>query len=399
MKLLRLPRSKVRLGEPLPWNVRDESTRLLLSRGHVVESEEQLDALLARGAFVDMEEARAVAHLEEMAEKERANFSALKRPQNLFSLWDQSAEELRKLLGDQPDRSPTADQIADFSTRLIDLVDKDVDMALYHVVRQESAHLYYYGYNHTIHTAVLCLLMARRLQWPPAKALSLVHAALTMNMPILQLQGVMAEQDEPMRESQKTQIHAHPELAVRWLGEAGVTDGDWLTAIAQHHEHTDGTGYPQGRTEVTDLAVALRVADVFTAKISPRKLRAALPIQEAARQLFREDHGGPLSSAVIKEFGLYPPGEVVKLACGEIGVVMRRTDSVKCPLVAAITDERGHPSVHTIQRDTSQAAYAIVGSVADKSLVARMPPERIYGYNQVAPSAPPEADPLPLSPT
>ena len=391
MKLLRLPRSKVRLGEPLPWNIRDESTRLLLSRGHIVESEELLDALLARGAFVDIEEARAVAHLADLAEKERTNISALKRPENLFSLWDQSAEEMHQLMAKLPEAPPSPGQITDFARRLIDLVDKDVDMALYHMVRQESAHLYYYGYNHAIHASVLCLLMARRLQWPQARILSLVQAALTMNMPILQLQGVMAEQDEPMRESQKVQIHAHPELAVQWLTAAGVADGDWLTAVAQHHEHADGNGYPQGRSDPNELAVALRVADVFTAKISPRKLRAALPIQEAARQLFREDHGGPLSSAVIKEFGLYPPGEVVKLSSGEVGVVMRRTDSVKCPLVAAITDDKGHPTVHTVQRDTSQAPYTIVGPVADKTLVARMPPERIYGYQQIPSTAAPAA--------
>lgn len=390
MKLLRLPRSKVRLGEPLPWNVRDESTRLLLSRGHVVESEEQLDALLARGAFVDIDEARAVAHLQASAEQERASLSALKRPQNLFSLWDQSAEEMRKIMGKLPETPVLSSRIAEFAAWLIELVDKDVDMALYHMVRQETAHLYYHGYNHSIHTAVLCLLMARRLNWPQARALSLMQAALTMNMPILQLQGAMAEQDEPMRESQKAQIRPHPQLAAEWLAQAGVTDKDWLTAVAQHHERADGSGYPQGLTEVADMAVALRVADVFMAKISPRKLRAALPIQEAARQLFREDHGGPLSTAVIKEFGIFPPGDVVKLASGEIGVVMRRTDSAKCPLVAAITDAAGHPTVHTVQRDTAQPPYAIVGSVADKSLVARMAPERVYGYTQLAPAAAPD---------
>jgi len=388
MKLLRLPRSKVRLGEPLPWNVRDEEGRLLLSRGHVVETEEQLDALLNRGAFVDIEEARAVAHQEEQADRERLSLSALQRPENLFSLWDQSAGQMEKLMARLPELPPSLDQITDLADRLIDLVDQDVDMALYHMVRQESAHLYYYGYNHAIHTAVLCLLMGRRLQWPLPKTLSLVHAALTMNMPILQLQGAMAEQDEPMRESQRAQIHAHPELAVQWLAQAGVTDPDWLTAIAQHHEHADGKGYPHGLTELTELAMALRVADVFMSKISRRKLRTALPIQEAARQLFHEDHGGPLSSAVIKEFGLYPPGELVKLQSGEIAVVMRRTDSVKCPLVASITDDHGRPTVHTVQRDTSQAPYTIVGPVADKTLVARMPPERIYGYQRLTPASP-----------
>ena len=393
MKLLRLPRSKVRLGEPLPWNIRDEETRLLLSRGHIVETEEQLDALLSRGAFVDIDEARSVAHQAELAEKERLSLSALQRPENLFSLWDQSAGQMEKLMARLPELPPSLAQITDLADRLIDLVDQDVDMALYHMVRQESAHLYYYGYNHAIHTAVLCLLMGRRLQWPQSKIRSLVHAALTMNMPILQLQGAMAEQDEPMRESQRSQIHAHPELAVQWLVQAGVTDPDWLTAIAQHHEHADGKGYPKGLTAPTELAVALRVADVFMSKISPRKLRAALSIQEAARELFREDHGAPLSSAVIKEFGLYPPGELVKLSSGEIAIVMRRTDSVKCPLVASITDEHGHPTVHTVQRDTSQAQYTIVGPVADKTLVARMPPERIYGYQRLTPANPAPASP------
>lgn len=388
MKLLRLPRSKIRLGEPLPWNVRDETTRLLLSRGHVVESEEQLEALLRRGVFVDIEEARAVEKQLQDAARQRATFSTLHRTDNLFSLWDQTPDAMRQLLGNPSDPTFTPEQIEGFARRIIELVDKDVDVALYHMVRQESAHLYYYGYNHSIQTAVLCLLLARRLHWPQTRTLSLVQAALTMNLPILQLQGKMAEQDEPMREGQREQIRPHPLQAADWLARAGVADPLWLTAVAQHHEHADGSGYPKGLTEVDEMAIALRVADVFIAKISPRRLRAALPIQEAARQLFREDHGGPLSSAVIKEFGIFPPGEVVRLASGEIGVVMRRTDTVKCPLVAAITDETGHPTVHTVQRDTGQPSWAVTSVVADKSLVARMPPERVYGYTTVRPPDP-----------
>lgn len=39
MKVLRLPRSKVKLGEPLPWGVRDETGLLLLSKGHILTTE------------------------------------------------------------------------------------------------------------------------------------------------------------------------------------------------------------------------------------------------------------------------------------------------------------------------------------------------------------------------
>jgi HD-GYP domain-containing protein (c-di-GMP phosphodiesterase class II) len=276
-------------------------------------------------------------------------------------------------------------RVADFAARLIELVDRDVDIALYHCVRQESAHPVYYGYDHSTHTAVLCLLLARRLQWPQPRLLSLVKAAITMNMPVLELQGQMAEQDVPMRESQKALIRRHSQEAADWLAQAGVSDPDWLNAVAQHHERADGSGYPQGLTEIADIAVALRAADVFMAKISPRKLRPALPIQEAAKQMYRADHGGQISSAIIKEFGIYPPGDVVKLACGEVGVVMRRTDNAKCPIVASITDSAGRPTVHTVQRDTSQPEYAITAHMTDTSLVARMPPERVYGYAGASP--------------
>jgi HD-GYP domain-containing protein (c-di-GMP phosphodiesterase class II) len=381
VKLLRLPRSKVRIGAPLPWNVRDEETRLLLSRGHVIESEAQLDALLERGAWVDIEEARATGHLHVA---EQPSPVATPRSQNLFDLWTKSPDEMRKLMAKTPHTTDLPQRLDEFVAWLIELVDKDPDIALYHCVRQESAHAFFYGYNHAIHTAILCLLLARRLQWPQARMLSLVKAAITMNMAVLELQGKMADQDEPMKESQKVVIRRHPQEAADWLVQAGVSDSDWLNAVAQHHERADGSGYPNGLTEVADIAVALRVADVFMSKISPRKLRPALPIQEAVKQLYREDHGGVVSSAVIKEFGIYPPGDLVKLACGETGVVMRRTDHVKCPVVASITDSVGHPTVHTAHRDTSQPEYAIVAHVLDKSLVARMPPERVYGYASVA---------------
>ena len=63
-----------------------------------LEGDHLCRALLARGAFVDVEEARAAAHLESTTGPDAGVLSALKRPQNLFSLWDQSTEDLRKLL-------------------------------------------------------------------------------------------------------------------------------------------------------------------------------------------------------------------------------------------------------------------------------------------------------------
>src|SRR5207244_9604102 len=60
MTLLRLVQGQVRVGAPLPWGVRDDTGQLLLARGQVVRSSQQLTALLSRGAYVDDAEFRAV---------------------------------------------------------------------------------------------------------------------------------------------------------------------------------------------------------------------------------------------------------------------------------------------------------------------------------------------------
>lgn len=375
MKMLRLPRTKVQIGLPLPWSVRDEQGVLLLSKGHVVEDEHLLDELLQRGAFVDVEEVR---------EAERANApqqtQVIKSPPNIFDLWDHTTVELKTLLTDIPKQSNFTEHIDQFARHIMELVDCNPDIGIYRCMRQDHAQHFYHGYTHALHSALLCVLLARHLQWTKERTMSLVKAALTMNLAILDLQGQMAAQDMPMKDKQREAIHAHPTQCVEILKAAGVTDTEWLNAIAQHHERPDGTGYPLGSKDVCEMAVALRVADVFMAKISPRVLRPSLSPQEAVRELYQEDKGGPLSTAIIKELGIYPPGDFVKLASGELGIVVQRTDNARAPIVASITDTEGRPVAHTLRHDTRQTGFGIVAVVADKALLLRLPPERLYGF-------------------
>lgn len=377
MQVLRLPRSKVHIGAPLPWNVRDQQGKLLLSKGYVLRDARQLDELLERGAFVDADEVRAAALADAPVQPK------VKAQPNLFDLWDKQAKTLRDLCHPQFDPE-FIQQLQAYAGQLLHLLDSQVDVGIYHAVRQENQPLFYYGYNHAIHTAVLCVLLARHLKWPLPNINSLLMAALTMNLSILELQGVMAAQDVPMRDAQKKEIMAHPEQAVALLEAMGVVDADWLTAVAQHHEHVDGNGYPTGCTNPGEMATALRVCDVFMAKISPRAVRDPLSSQEAIRQLYREDQGGPMSTAVIKEIGIFPPGDFVKLANGERGIVVQCTANARAPIVAVVTDTLGRPIIKTVRRDSTQAEFAIVGNVVDKVFLKRLPPERLYGFSMVA---------------
>lgn len=371
MQLLELVESEVQIGVPLPWNVRNQDCTLLLAKGYVVRDEAQLEMLLDRGMFVDLEEVRALEALQT---------SAQRPPESIYVRWTGAIDELETLLA-SPEQVPDfVPRIEALARTIVDMTALDADIGLFMAVRQDQARHLRYGFSHPVYTALLCILMAQRMGWTASRVLSLAQAALTMNASIADLQVRMAFQDYPVLDRQRALIRKHPVESAGLLERAGVTDGAWLTAVREHHEHTDGSGYPTGTAVVDESAQVLRMADHFIACISPRSLRPPLGIQEATRQTFREDQGGPMSRALIRELGIYPPGDFVQLANGEQGIVVRRGTEARTPLVAAVTDTQGRSVTTTVQRDTSQPEFAITGPAPDRSLLVRVPPERLYGF-------------------
>ncbi len=378
MALVKMDRHQVQFGMPSLLEVRDAEGNLLLSRGAIIENDEQLAALMAHGAMVDADDLKAALAAQNAGRPEPVEA----RPVSVFGLWDQLRWRLERIVkGMADDKAGFAARIDELAQHLVLLTEKDADVGIFLAVRQDARKLANYGLSHAIYTGMICFLMAQRMGWDRARCVKLVKAALTMNMSVFELQGRLAAQGVPMLEEQRVVLHEHPLKSAQLLRDAGVTDEEWLTAVEQHHEWTDGKGYPRGLTEMSDMAKALKYADVFMAKISPKVIRQALTPQEAERQLFKTDAGGPMAMAIIKEFGIYPPGELVKLKSGEMAVVIRRTASANTPIAVSITDRSGMPVLHVARRDTARPECAIAGLVADKSLVDRVPPERLYGFS------------------
>lgn len=371
LRLLRLVQRQVVVGQPLPFGVRDEHGKLLLAKGHVVADEAQLAALLERGAYVDAEEARAVLQAAQAGD-------AAARKLTLFDHWEQMIWRLERVLK-SVEEPGLPQRVTELVGALLTLQQRDPDVAIYTAMRQDPKRLSVYGLTHALYSAMACGLATTRLGWSEADMQRLVGAALTMNLPIIELQGRLATQGNKPTETQFERLRAHPSAAADALAAAGVSDTDWLAAVRQHHERRDGSGYPSATREVAPLALALRQADVLLAKISPRTGRPALPIQQAHREMFAECGGDPFASALIKEFGIFPPGDFVQLKSGEMAVVVRRGPTATTPEVAAITDRKGMPVTSSVRRDTTKPEFAIAGPATDKALVLRVPPERLFG--------------------
>lgn len=367
-------------GEPLPFRILDAQGRLLLAAGQRVLDARQLSALLERGACVDQEEAqevrraRAAAAVATNLATGSYNYAHTWFDHLEQQTWDLDA--LLRQLGKQPDLGARFQRFADEYTALIS---GHLDAALFLCVRQPDRRYALYALTHALHTATVVLITARQLGWAAAEERLAVCVALTMNAATIELQARLAEQADPPTKKQLEQIRGHPHLSAQMLRDSGVTDARWLEAVQDHHERAGGLGYPRGVVTVGDVAHLVRAADVYTAKISPRAMRAPLLPQAAARQLFQEEQGGPIAAALIRAVGLYPPGDFVRLKNGEAAIVVQRASANAAAVVMAVLGSQGRPAPGAPRRDTGQPEFAISGPLTERAGLPRVLAEQVYG--------------------
>ena len=352
----------VRVGEPLPFNIRDADRTLLLATGQLITSETQLRALRDRGALTDSADPRA-----------RVDAA---RPQELPALWRECMDGVAAALRASAQAHFRA-ALDDAAEPVLALIARDPDLAIFQVLRQSPDDNVRYGVTHSVHASITAHLVAQRLGWSPDQTLVAFKAALTMNIAMIELQGRLATQVSPLTPLQRTTIREHPTRGVEMLQGAGITNADWLTAVAQHHEAPDGSGYPLRLREVSPVAALLRRVDIYTAKLSARSTRSALAANRAGREIFMQDPNDAINHALVKEFGVYPPGYCVRLASGETGVVVKRGANASSPIVASLRDADGRNLAEPQRRDTSDSGYRVVDSCLERDLHLRISPERL----------------------
>ncbi len=366
MKLI--PLSKVshtlQPGIALPWGVRDADGNLLLAKGFQLQNEQTLQNLLARGMFVDAADVHGGADPDPL-------------PQAMSERWAALESRLGTLL-----RSATEQyflqRVQESVALIATLAEGNTDLLIFLILRHDHSQLHNYGVVHALHCAALCSLLSRRLAWCDERRYSLLGAALTMNIAMLELQGQLAGRGTSPTALERQVINDHPAASALLLRQAGLADRDWLDAVAQHHEVPGGTGYPCRLSQPGEVSELLRQVDCFTVKHSPRWGRKAVPAQKAARDLFTQSNGSPMAALIIKELGIYPPGCYVRLASGEMGIVTQRGSSANMPIVAAIINRHGESMMQPLRRDTAKPDYAIVTSVPETAVLVTLPMDKLY---------------------
>lgn len=367
-KNLRLTDNDVKVGVALPWDTFDAAGRLLLREGVVINSQNQLRALLERGMYRNGGIVDDTADQTPLEEQKLNPFIAvgelLQRATGLL----QTIE-----LGQADNAAQRIDRLC-FDIQQLCNYDADAVLATMHLDREGP-----YSIIHSLCCAVLAEFIAKRLSIDQGRRVTVMAAALTSNVGMLELQEQLLSHQGALSGEMRENIRQHPLRSISLLRAAGIDDQDWLRLVEQHHEKSDGTGYPHGLSgdDIAKEASIVSVADRYHALISDRTERLGLAPTSSLRKLFTRKEGldEECVLALIKELGIYPPGVYVRLFNGEIGMVTRRGMDGVTPQVTGLISPRGAPYIKPFVRDCSNTEFTIKEMIETLSI----PVSNLYG--------------------
>jgi len=142
----------------------------------------------------------------------------------------------------------------------------------------------------------------------------------------------------------------HPRAGYDYLMKISELSETVRLAALEHHERTDGTGYPDAKRgeHISILGKILSIVDIYDALSSRRSYKDAMQPYRALAQLYNmRAHGldEGLTEYFIRCIGIYPAGSIVKLNTGEIAIVTQVSHTSPLqPKVLVVRDARTVPA-------------------------------------------------------
>jgi len=404
MRLITVSLDSIRLGEPLPYALRDAKGTLLANKGYVIQSKAELEKVIGKGfeIFVDIVDAENhrsyVNRLRHMVSSNKAlgEIASTKIAPG--------ADPTRMEVGDAPpdwlDMQVQANSLlrdtsaAHFLPRLHYLnkqlrvyTQRNPNGALFALFHLSASEIRLYSATHAMLVSVMCGLAAREvLNWPEETEAALCLAALTMNVGMTELQDRLAVQMSPPTPEQRIQIDQHAVRSVQLLEQLGINDKAWLEAVSDHHGAPPGplAGMSDGRR----MARLIQRADMFAARLAPRASRVPTSPAAAMQASYFDENRqvDEAGAALIKAVGIYSPGSFVRLTTNEVAIVVQRGANTTTPKVAVLINREGIPTADPIIRDTGLRDYRIVASVPHRDVKVQINLQRLLPLTVTAAS-------------
>jgi HD-GYP domain-containing protein (c-di-GMP phosphodiesterase class II) len=185
-----------------------------------------------------------------------------------------------------------------------------------------------YTFSHNINVAILSLTIGRAMRLSPDEMQSLGVGAILHDIGKLRIALEIWHKEGPLSVEEMRNVKRHPVIGYLLLSNSREVNDVSRNIVLQHHEQIFGDGYPKGirGKQIPLLARVVAIADAFDALTTDRPYRKALNPYHAINQLLRfsgKQYDPEILQVFLRRLSLYPPGTLVQVSDGQIGLVVR----------------------------------------------------------------------------
>jgi HD-GYP domain-containing protein (c-di-GMP phosphodiesterase class II) len=183
---------------------------------------------------------------------------------------------------------------------------------------------------HSTNVAILSVLIGQRLALRKSQLGELCLAAFMHDIGKLKIPSQILDKPGKLTPSEFDHIKRHPVLAASFLlknPHITTTEMRAVVVAFEHHRQQDQGGYPRTRTNksLSLFGRIVTIADVYDALTTARPYRPRNITPYEAVVYLIEKTGSHFDPLLVRIFlsvvGLYPPGSLIQLTTGEIGIV------------------------------------------------------------------------------
>ncbi|MBA3269040.1 MAG: HD domain-containing protein [Acidobacteria bacterium] len=232
-----------------------------------------------------------------------------------------------------------------------------------------------YTFTHMVNVSILTMAQARAVGVEGSLLREFGLAALMHDIGKVRTPIAILSKPEKLTDSEFAVMRMHVVDGAEILRRTPEMPPLAAVVAFEHHLRIDGSGYPIGVTRATlNLGTMLcSIADVYDAMRSQRAYQQSFPTDRILAVLKRND-GVQFDQHLVRRFsqlmGIYPPGNLVRLDTGELGVVLRiyAPDPYR-PTVRVIADPAGEKLMRPFDVNLWEAGETSTGPTAVSSPV------------------------------
>jgi putative nucleotidyltransferase with HDIG domain len=184
-----------------------------------------------------------------------------------------------------------------------------------------------YTAEHCLNVCILSIAFGRHLGMSEPELEKLGLCGLLHDVGKMRVPANVLNKSEALTDKEFNIIKAHTVHGRNLLMSSPGIPNATVDVAYSHHERVDGTGYPRKlkAAGISDFARIIAIVDAYDAMTGDRCYSRAIPGTDALKRIFDErgkHFDERLALEFIKFVGLYPPGSIVELVNGLVGIVL-----------------------------------------------------------------------------